>query len=293
MDKTKKILSIVLIVAFLVTLLATRANAITLYTEGAYTFADIDDDYVALYGFDNSSDTLIVPEKFKNRYVRSVYDYAFEDNTSIKSIDFSQCSNLFYSIGVRAFSGCTALTGNLIIPKSVKTLGISAFEKSGVTSVEMNCRTQGVPIQLFNRCPNLEEVYLPINCESIDNLAFANCPKLKDVYFPSSVIRISDSAFLNSGDFTVHCFSGSYAESFAIAKGYDYDILNPIYGDVEGNGFVDVMDVTYLQKYKARFDGYTMDVHAVKRADVNKDDKVNIRDATLIQMYIAKVISEF
>lgn len=215
MDKTKKFLSIVLIAAFLVALLASHANAITLYNDGAYTFADIDDDYVALYGFDNSSDTLVVPEMFKNRYVKSVYDYAFEDNSEIKSIDFSQCSNLFYSIGIRAFSGCTALTGNLIIPKSVKSLGISAFEKSGVTSVNMNCRTQSIPIQLFNRCPNLEEVYLPINCESIDNLAFANCPKLENVYFPSSVTSISDSAFKDSDNVVFVCFRDTYVHNYA------------------------------------------------------------------------------
>jgi hypothetical protein len=291
MRKIKIIISIIMIAALIVTISFVHANAVTLITDGAYTFADISDDYVALYGFDNSSDTLVVPEKLKTRYVNSVFDYAFEDNTSISHIDFSQCSGHFTEIGIRAFSGCTGLTGNLTIPSSVKTLGLAGFENTGLTSVNLNCKVRDIPNQLFNNNLYLEEVHLPINCETIGNLAFANCPKLKDVYFPSSVTSISESAFKSSDYVMFFCFKNTCAHNYAKSHGIPFEILDPVKGDTNGSDKIDINDATLIQKYKAGI--INLSKTALRAADVNGDNQVTVRDATLIQMRIANIINEF
>ncbi len=64
-----------------------------------------------------------------------------------------------------------------------------------------------------------------------------------------------------------------------------------VYGDVDGNGTVDINDATKVQKKIL-----DMPVEVVDNfdtvADVNLDNKVNVRDVTLIQMKVAALINE-
>ena len=60
-----------------------------------------------------------------------------------------------------------------------------------------------------------------------------------------------------------------------------------ILGDVDGDGKVNIKDVTLIQKYVAKLISFT-DAEFI-RADVTADSKVNIKDATAIQKYIAKI----
>ena len=64
----------------------------------------------------------------------------------------------------------------------------------------------------------------------------------------------------------------------------------PLWGDVDGNGTVNINDVTALQNYFVRkikkpagFD---------KNADVNTDNLKNIYDATVIQLYLAGTLKK-
>ncbi len=60
-----------------------------------------------------------------------------------------------------------------------------------------------------------------------------------------------------------------------------------ILGDVDGNGKVNIKDATMIQKAVAKIISLT-DTEQI-RADVNADAKVNIKDATAIQKYVAKI----
>ncbi len=60
-----------------------------------------------------------------------------------------------------------------------------------------------------------------------------------------------------------------------------------ILGDVDGNGKVNIKDATMIQKAVAKIISLT-DAEQI-RADVNADAKVNIKDATAIQKYVAKI----
>ncbi len=104
-------------------------------------------------------------------------------------------------IGADAFSYCKTLE-MMKIPSSVRKIGGNAFEY----------------------CYSLSFVDIDDGCVEIGSGAFEYCRSLKDANIPESVEKIEDSAFDYCGeDFTIHTPKGSYAESFAIKKGFAYD----------------------------------------------------------------------
>ena len=240
-----------------------QANAVSIYTDGAYTYADIDQDNVALYGYDNSDPVLTVPEYYYGRRVSSVYDYAFQNNEYLTQLDFSENSRFITSIGTKSFAECTGLSGELSLPSSIRTLGLGAFQGcTGLTSVTVNIGVKTIPVQCFNRCEGLQTVYLPSNLESIENLAFGNCSNLYDIFIPSSVTYISDSAFKNTF-VTFHIYYGSYAYQYA-----------------------NISDVTAIQRHIADLE--YLDGIYLYAADVNRDGVVDITDATELQRFLAE-----
>ena len=68
-------------------------------------------------------------------------------------------------------------------------------------------------------------------------------------------------------------------------------VPNPVLGDVNMDGNVNVKDATLIQKYAARLESLSSAQLAL--ADTNKDNNVNVKDATQIQKLVAKLISSF
>lgn len=63
-----------------------------------------------------------------------------------------------------------------------------------------------------------------------------------------------------------------------------------IYGDVNMDNRVSVLDVTLIQKNRASL--FEFDDVQMKIADVNGDDKVTISDATCVQRYLVSEVTE-
>ncbi len=63
------------------------------------------------------------------------------------------------------------------------------------------------------------------------------------------------------------------------------------YGDIDGNGKIDIIDATAVQRFIAKM--ISMDIDSVSSADVDGDGKVSVMDCTSIQQYVAKVIGCF
>ncbi|MBQ3298822.1 MAG: leucine-rich repeat protein [Ruminococcus sp.] len=69
-------------------------------------------------------------------------------------------------------------------------------------------------------------------------------------------------------------------------------ISSPILlGDVNGDGKIDIMDATTVQKFAAEL--IDLDADHKAAADVTGDGKVDIMDATMIQKYVAELIDHF
>lgn len=110
------------------------------------------------------------------------------------------------SIGASAFFGCSGLTGDLTLPNSIKTIGTQAFSHctgfngtltlpNTITSIE-----NGV----FFRCSGLTgDLTLSNSIKSIKYLAFSGCTGFNGTLtLPSSITTIGNSAFSGCSGFT-------------------------------------------------------------------------------------------
>ena len=68
-------------------------------------------------------------------------------------------------------------------------------------------------------------------------------------------------------------------------------VIDVLYGDVNGDGKINVIDANLVRKAAAKM--ITIDENQKLAADVNGDGKINVIDANLIRKYAAKVISAF
>ena len=291
MKLSKRILSSIVALIILI-LSAFAANADTVYTFDGYSYSLVDTYRASLVGWDNSSDSLIVPHKIGDVYVSEIGDSAFKDDNFIKSVDFSDAKRMF-KIGKYAFSK-SVLKGNLVIPTRVTNIGTAAFEGcSSLESVQYSSDGGAVSAQCFKDCTSLKNVILTDYITSIERYAFTNCTALETVTIPKSVNTINSTAFNGCPKFTINGYRDSYAQQYAQDNGYDFYILDPLLGDSNGDGNVDIMDATYIQKYKIGAQGYDLTEYQRRCADVNRDGNVTVRDATLIQMKLAKYDVDF
>lgn len=99
------------------------------------------------------------------------------------------------SIGKKAFSGCSGLTG-VTIPVSVTSIGNDAFYNCGsLTGLTIPGSVTSIGEYAFANCTKLESMEIPNKVESIAWAAFSGCEALTSVTIPSSVKSIESSAF--------------------------------------------------------------------------------------------------
>lgn len=265
MKFTKKLISVLLALALLVSVFATlsvTANAAEtkqsreethiVYTSGDYKYENIDGNSIIFWEYTGDNTNLVVPEKIDGKTVTMLARGAFYDKTSLKSITLPK--TLTYIKGC-AFWGCTSLE-NIVIP-------------NGVTTIE--------------------------------EYAFAECASLSSVTIPKSVTAIGDRLFFNVSDVTVYGYKNSEAETY-VSNYYPQDNIKfvaideqLVKGDANGDGVVTVADVTYMQLYLAgnkKDDGTPLiDVNnksVLETLDMNGDGKLTVADVTELQMYIAE-----
>ena len=80
----------------------------------------------------------------------------------------------------------------------------------------------GIGRRFLYRDSTVVTVELPSTLQYIRDDAFAECSSLEKIILPESLTDISDTAFDNCSNVTIYAPKGSYAESYAIEKGYAY-----------------------------------------------------------------------
>ena len=102
-------------------------------------------------------------------------------NTLIAGCKTTVIPNSVTSIGKRAFSGCTGLTG-ITIPNSVTSIGYAAFWGChGLTSITIPNSVTSIGSYSFYGCTGLTSVTIPDNVTDIGELAFYGCTRLKSM----------------------------------------------------------------------------------------------------------------
>ena len=325
MNKKLKRLFSAVFAALILILSVTAVYAETIYFYNGYLYTYISNEKVSLYGLDDVTATaLIVPDTLNNRAVVDIRNRAFFENKVLSSVDFSNAENL-ERIGSFAFSNCVNLDGEIVIPNTVTAMDSAAFQGcASLDSVVFNASTGIVPNQCFSGCTALSSVTLNDTVTEIGYYAFSNCPNLSYIEIPASVTSIAQSAFQNDTNITLGVYRNSYALEYAENNGINYIILDPeptepptepepteaqteavtealtveptqiptefsgyYLGDVNGDGTVDTIDTTLLQRHLASIS--ILSEYNILHGDVDSDGITSIIDVTLIGRYEAKL----
>lgn len=124
------------------------------------------------------------------------------------------------------FSECTSLE-SINIPSSVMSIGGGAFYNcSSLVSISLPEGITAILDGTFGKCTSLKNVDIPSSVTSIGANVFNNCSALKNLVIPATVTSISIAAFPNiANSFLIFCYENSAAHSFAINRGFDYELI--------------------------------------------------------------------
>lgn len=279
-----------------------------------------DKSELVLYAPNNSAEMYIVPDFVKkiraNAFVGSenLKEVIISDNvTYIGESAFSYCYGLnkvqlpndIEKIPDCCFQNCSSLK-NVIIPDNVKEIGAWAFDGcDSLKTIEIPNGVTTIGGCAFSDCKNLYKVSIPDSVTLIGSGAFMYCPELKSITIPATVTSIvsmslgynSDNEYMGD-DFTIYGVKGSAAEEYANKYGVNFSTekepepadpyLNKVLmGDVDGSMTVNVKDATMIQKFIA--DLVTLDSNSKLAANVVSADSLNVKDATAIQKWVAGI----
>lgn len=126
-------------------------------------------------------------------------------------------------INNEAFIGTTALK-SIKLNDGLERIGISAFEKSGITSIVMPDSVTDTSVGIFEDCQNLRTATIGSGDILLGSSMFAGCSSLKTVTIPDEgVMALGSSVFSGCSsleeivyngeplEFGDYCFSGCYA----------------------------------------------------------------------------------
>lgn len=197
---------------------------------------------------------------------------------------------------------------DLVVPekidgKTVTMLARGAFyNQANLKSITLPKTLTYIKGCAFWGCTSLESVVIPDGVSTIEEYAFTECYNLKSVTIPKSVTSIGDRLFfLLNSDITIYGYEGSYAQSYVNSytdsnklKFVAIDGKKVLKGDANGDGIVNVSDVTHMQFHisgSKNDDGTPMidesDKAVLEALDLNGDGQLTVSDATELQMYIA------
>ena len=264
-----------------------HAFADTYYTYGGYTYTKADGNNIIIFAVDADDYSKVsFPNNIDDNLVYAVGDFAFSGDEKLTEVS---CEKIL----AFSFENCKNLTSFKLSP-SVQYLGIGAFDScTALTSFDWaDCQVDEILTQTFYKCTSLEYMELPDSVTEIYPHAFAGCTSLKEITIGRNVTEISDTAFKDDDQLTIACWEDSYAYQYAVDHNIPVRFLHEVkLGDANGDGSVNINDVTAIQAHKAEM-SFLTDLQQLA-ADVNYDGKVDIEDATLMQSYLAEYAVDY
>lgn len=123
--------------------------------------------------------------------VTEIEDNVFEQANQLAKVTLG---NRVTQIGKRAFASTDIQA--ITIPKSVKSIGESAFEKCGhLKNINIPTGVTEIEDSVFSSCNNLTSVTIPNTVTAIGGSAFSSCSELTSITIPKTVTSIGDKAF--------------------------------------------------------------------------------------------------
>ena len=205
-----------------------KSTAGETYTEGDFTYSIINENEVKIVGYNGTSTEIFLPEvttgsenpilankkvtsignsAFKekgltsvvfSKYLESIEDYAFANNTELRTVDLLVCPNL-KTIGEYAFYEDVRMTF-LTFPESLEVIGAYAFYHCACfheLDIEANIKKIGT--KAFYNCTNLNILNIVGgNHAVIEDYAFRGCSYLDKITIGDGVEVIGKEAFEGS-----------------------------------------------------------------------------------------------
>ena len=153
----------------------------------ARDFVTMRDSMPYLAVLDLSSTSIVACTYLTQSYTaNTIPQLAFckSSKTALKSI---KLPNSTTSINDWAFSGCTGLSGDLVIPNSVVRIGDYSFNSTNFNSIIIPSSTKYIGQCAFYSDTNLTSINIPSSVDSIISAALSNCKKLTSITIPSSL----------------------------------------------------------------------------------------------------------
>ena len=231
-----------------------------------------------------------LPARLLDEDVTAIGGMAFQNRSALTYVYIPDSFNI---IGTYAFDGCTSLS-EVVFGENLQNINFGAFRYcDSLTTLDLSqTKLSLIANAAFYDCDNLKEVALPDTLESIGANTFANCPSLNKIVIGRNVTKIAASAFNNSPNTVIYCYYDSYAYQFACEKNISCILLDGIkLGDANGDGYVNVNDVTAIQRHAAELELLEgINFHA---ADINGDGNVSVDDATELQRFLAEYVVDY
>ena len=143
-------------------------DAIAVYSLSASEFKtekDSQDNFIyerrgnsyVIIGAKNNSGVLVIPETYNGIYVTEIAAYAFSGCTEITALVIPGSVK---TVGIGAFMGCTGLS-SLTVSEGVEVIGTRAFENTAVSEVVIPDSTLAIGLGAFKGCENLASITVP------------------------------------------------------------------------------------------------------------------------------------
>lgn len=149
-------------------------------------YDDLFDEGVFFVGV-SRPESITVPDT-----VRLIGTGVFAGYDSIKEVILSEGLEV---IAPYVFYGCTSLK-SIELPSTVKQIGDSCFEESGLESVTLNTGLKSIGGRAFGNT-NLKKLYIPETVSYIGVGAFHNCAELEEVTLSEGLTEIKSGTFIN------------------------------------------------------------------------------------------------
>ena len=218
---------------------------------------------VYLAGIEDDRTALDVPAEMNGQPVTATTMNFAKGNENIETVTFANARNISV-IGSYGFYNCTSL----------KSATLGSYVKEMYRGI-------------FRGCTSLETVELNDNISEIPYECFYNCSSLGAVTLGRNITSIQENSFIGCTNLTIRCYAYSYAYNFALSHNIPYVLLDGVkLGDVNGDGIVNINDVTAIQQHLAEY--VFLEGIFLHAADVDQNGEVKIDDATLLQEFLAE-----
>ena len=154
---------------------ALRIPETVTYSDETYPVTKIDNEGREIYWGDDITFVTLPASLI------SIGNRAFIDCGGLTTVSIEENSSLT-TIGSNAFNGCSNLSA-IDIPPSVKEIGPSCFDSTGIESIVLPEGLTEIESYLFNNCKSLKVVTIPSTVTAIWYWVFGGCDALTTIYF--------------------------------------------------------------------------------------------------------------